>query len=305
MNARFQGEDGRDALIEALQSQVIVRGDPALAAAVASAAEIRSFAQGAVLLRQEDSDAQLHFILEGEVSILVNGRPIILRPAGQQIGEMALIEPTRRSATVVATMPTTPAVIGDRAFRTLAHQFPSLWRNIARELARRLRERERDDPTRRSVPTLYLASSAESLPIAYAFREGIRRCGNAIPVTTWKDTDVFRPNRTFIENLTTSIHAADVGVLVLGPDDRPDSRSNTRPPARDNVLFELGLLTAALGCDRTFVAVPAGMDLKVPSELLGAVPIEYSLPAGALNGPIDVTVAVAGLLRHITRLGPR
>ena len=46
---------------------------------VASAAEIRSFAQGAVLLRQEDADAQLHFILEGEVSILVNGRPIILR----------------------------------------------------------------------------------------------------------------------------------------------------------------------------------------------------------------------------------
>jgi CRP/FNR family cyclic AMP-dependent transcriptional regulator len=305
MNARYQGEDGRDALIEALQAQVIVRGDPALAEAIARVAEIRTFAQGAVLLRQDDADAQLHFILEGEVSILVNGRPLILRPAGQQIGEMGLIEPTRRSATVVATMPTTTAIIGDRAFRSLAHQFPSLWRNIARELARRLRERERDDPTRRTAPTLFIASSTESLPIAYAFREGIRLCGNAIQVVTWKDAAVFRANRTFLENLTTAVHAADVGMLVLGPDDRPDGRSNCRPTGRDGVLFELGLLTGALGRDRTFLTIPTGLDLKIPSDLLGVVPIEYSLPAGALNGPIDVTSAVANLLRVATRLGPR
>ena len=80
MNARFQGEDGRDALIEALQSQVIVRGDPALAAAVASAAEIQiTAALGPA------AASRYRWFANGWLQDLRNGRAFAVTPTGLQL----------------------------------------------------------------------------------------------------------------------------------------------------------------------------------------------------------------------------
>ena len=44
---------------------------------------------------------------------------------------------------------------------------------------------------------------------------------------------------------------------------------------RDNVVFELGLAIGRLGRKRTFVIVPMGQDLHIPTDLKGWTPIEF------------------------------
>jgi predicted nucleotide-binding protein len=48
---------------------------------------------------------------------------------------------------------------------------------------------------------------------------------------------------------------------------------------RDNVILELGLFIGALGRQRVFMLIEQGMDVKIPTDLLGVTPIVY--PAGA------------------------
>lgn len=305
MNDRYQDEIGRPLLIDALQMQAIVCNDFGIAESIAQQSELQSFASGDVLIHQNDSDAVLHFILDGEVDIIVNGRSVAKRRAGEQVGEMALVEPARRSATVVACTTTVTAVINESGFRALAKQHPAVWRNMARVFAKRLREREGLLRSPRQLPRLFIGSSSETYPVVEAFCAGLMAFTDKVEVTTWRDPDVFLVSRTFIENLITAVQDADFGLLIMGPDDRVESRSTSCMAPRDNVIFELGLFIGTLGRDRTAMAVPSGIDLKIPSDLLGMVPTNYTLGENKMQGPIDVTSAVDVIERLVRRLGAR
>ena len=72
---------------------------------------------------------------------------------------------------------------------------------------------------------------------------------------------------------------------------------------RDNVVFELGLFMGALSRSRTFVCVPAGEALKIPSDLKGMTNIQYD---GAATDPATaVEGAVLELVKLISTKGPR
>jgi hypothetical protein len=45
---------------------------------------------------------------------------------------------------------------------------------------------------------------------------------------------------------------------------------------RDNVLYELGLFTGALGSNSTFVLLPSGSEVKVPTDLGGVIVHPYT-----------------------------
>ena len=68
--------------------------------------------------------------------------------------------------------------------------------------------------------------------------------------------------------------------------------------------IELGLFMGALGRERSFIVKPRGEDIKVPSDLLGLKPLEYS------NGTTDTVSArvapICNEIRNTVRtLGPK
>ena len=163
----FYGPEGRPLLVEALRTQSVTGDDAALAESIAASVEIEAFEPGAVVMQESGADNDICFILAGVVSIRVLGREIAVRTAGQHIGEMALVDPgQRRSATGVAEDDVVIARLSERSFAALAESYPRLWRNVARELAHRLRQRNTSVEPVNSRPVLFVGCSAESIPIA-------------------------------------------------------------------------------------------------------------------------------------------
>src|SRR4051794_19088469 len=98
---------------------------------------------GEVLFRQGDPGHECYVILAGEIEVLVHpgGSEIRLelRQAGQIIGEMALIDPSPRSATVRAQTASHVAILGEPAFMALIHRNPALMFDMLRSNTARLR----------------------------------------------------------------------------------------------------------------------------------------------------------------------
>lgn len=82
-------------------------------------------------------------------------------------------------------------------------------------------------------------------------------------------------SQTAIEDLIRAANEHDFAVLFLTPDDMTSSRGRRRASPRDNVVFELGLFMGAMGRERTYLVVPKGRDLKLPTDLLGVTHAAY------------------------------
>jgi len=138
----FHGGYGRGRLIDALQTQALIR-DEDMAIEVAKRVKVEEVPTGATLISQGASDTDLFFILNGEFSIVRNGRVIARKNAGEQVGEMAVVDPIRcRFASVIASSDSVVARISEFDFSAVADRFPRIWRRIAMELANRLRNQD-------------------------------------------------------------------------------------------------------------------------------------------------------------------
>jgi CRP/FNR family cyclic AMP-dependent transcriptional regulator len=136
---QFQGSDGRRRLIDALIAQPLIR-DQDLAVAVALHLNLEEIAAGATIIEQGALDTDLFLILEGAVSIAIDGRIAARKNAGEHVGEMAVVDPgAPRSASAIATCDSIVGRIAERDFSMLADRYPRLWRRIALELAQLLR----------------------------------------------------------------------------------------------------------------------------------------------------------------------
>lgn len=139
MLERFQGKDGRAALVNALRGQFLVDGKSDIADMIASATQIKEFSPDTTLFTQGERGSDLFFVLAGQVSVCRHGREIATCGAGIHVGEVALLEPFKgRSATVVAIDTVVVAQISAQKFNDIAKAHPDLWRRMALELARRL-----------------------------------------------------------------------------------------------------------------------------------------------------------------------
>jgi CRP/FNR family cyclic AMP-dependent transcriptional regulator len=139
MLERFQGKDGRVALLNALRGQFLVDGNTEIADKLASAIQLREYGPGVPLFSQGERGSDLYFIIHGKVSVSIDGREIATVGAGMHVGEIALLEPFKgRSATVAASELVVAALVSQQRFTEIARFHPDLWRRIAIELARRL-----------------------------------------------------------------------------------------------------------------------------------------------------------------------
>ena len=302
MFQRFSGKDRLTHLVEALEIQPIISGDRAIAQAVSGYIDVESFEPGSGVIEESAPDNDLYFILAGVVSIRVSGREIAVRAAGQHIGEMALLDPGRpRSAAAVADGEVVVARITAPAFTALADANPRMWRNVARVLAERLRQRNRLVSSTNPRPVLFVGCSTESLSIARAIQSALEH--DPILVRVWTE-DTFKASQFPVESLERELARVDFAALVLSPDDTAISRDSEVPAPRDNLVFELGLFMGALGHSRTFLLHPRGSDIKIPSDLAGFTPLTYQ---ASPDGPVSIAVASAceEMRAAIVASGPR
>ena len=302
MNERFKGQEGRSALIEALRNQSALLGEVGLVEAVCDQAEILAYEPGESIIEESAPTNDVFFILSGIVSIKVNGREVAVRTSGQHVGEMAALDPgQRRSASAVAEDDVVVARVDALTLNSIAESFPQLWRNIARQLAERLRQRNRYVLSVNPRPVLFVGCSTESLGIAREIQTALDH--DPIIVKPWTDA-IFDAGSFPVESLERELLKVDFAVLVLSPDDIVISRDSASDAPRDNIVFELGFFMGALNRSRTFLLVPREGDLKLPTDLTGLTPMTYKPDLEP-----DTAAAVAGacneLRKHILAIGPR
>ncbi|MEX0948614.1 MAG: cyclic nucleotide-binding domain-containing protein [Acidimicrobiia bacterium] len=112
-------------------------------ATIARHMETATLAAGTTLIEEGEEGDALFVILEGSASVRRNDSEVAAVGPGAWFGELALLDGEPRSATVVATEPTTVAVLGVRLFRTLLREFPEMTSQVLAGLAFDLR-RARD-----------------------------------------------------------------------------------------------------------------------------------------------------------------
>jgi predicted nucleotide-binding protein len=299
---RFSGEEGRRLLVDALLRSSLANGDVSVAQGLAAAGTLVEYPVGSRLIEQGADENDLVLILLGEVSVLVNGREVARRTAGQHVGEMALVDATaRRSATVEARDATVALRVLERDFDGLAKTRPYLWRHVAIELAQRLRQRSVLVRARNDMPKLFIGSSKESLPVAQAIQTGLSH--DQIIVRLWTD-GVFGASRHAIDDLLSQVDAADFAILVVAPDDKVVSREVESTVPRDNVTFELGLFMGGLGRMRCLVVEPRGIAIKLPTDLLGLTPLDYD-PAKMVDLAACMAPVCTLIRQRVLEMGPR
>ncbi len=110
---------------------------------VASLARQRRFAPLTSIVRAGDAGSAFYVLLDGAVRVVPpTGRPRRLR-AGDFFGEMALLDDSPRSASVVAESEVLTMAITRSAFSKLLKHEPTVARELLRTLAVRLRDAEK------------------------------------------------------------------------------------------------------------------------------------------------------------------
>ena len=106
--------------------------------------------------------------------------------------------------------------ITSSAFTVLADANPRMWRNVARVLAERLRQRNRFVSPANPRPVMFVGCSTESLVIGRAIQSALEH--DPIVVRVWTD-DTFKASRFSVESLDLEVAKVDFAALALSLDD--------------------------------------------------------------------------------------
>jgi CRP/FNR family cyclic AMP-dependent transcriptional regulator len=105
---------------------------------LAQASEDLEVPVGTALCREGELGSEFFVIVEGEVDVTRSGEALATRGPGDFVGEIALVEDTRRTATVTAKTPVRFFVLTRRSFQTLIDENPGVERKVLRALAKRV-----------------------------------------------------------------------------------------------------------------------------------------------------------------------
>lgn len=122
-------------------------------------------------------------------------------------------------------------------------------------------------------PSLFIASSVEGLRIADAINENLEHEAHC---TIWR-AGTFKLSSQTVDDLVKKSSAIDFAVFAFTPDDVANIRKHEQAIARDNVVFELGLFIGAIGKDRCYIVKPRGVEMHLPSDLLGMNVADYAI----------------------------
>jgi CRP/FNR family cyclic AMP-dependent transcriptional regulator len=100
----------------------------------------RAYAEGEVVFSEGDKATHMYIVREGEVELRRGGELIEMLGPGSIVGEMALIDPAPRSATVVAREGCRLVEVDEDTFRELVKKVPGFALEMLRVVVRRLRK---------------------------------------------------------------------------------------------------------------------------------------------------------------------
>lgn len=141
-------------------SPVLVAVPPAERATLVERFETRIFERGDKLVSEGEEAQGLHLVASGEVAVVAHegGEPVVLAtlPAGQTVGEVALVLRRRANADVTAVHPTVTLFLPRDEFLSLVQDHPAILHGLYMTAVRR------DDQT-----TLALSSSPAAVADDY------------------------------------------------------------------------------------------------------------------------------------------
>ena len=100
-------------------------------------------APDAVIVTEDEEGDAFFVVLDGQARVNRNGGDVGKLEPGAYFGELALLDPAPRSATVEAETPMEVGVLGTRMFRTLLRELPAISERLLAGLAHELREATR------------------------------------------------------------------------------------------------------------------------------------------------------------------
>lgn len=286
--------------LEAVRTHKFTGGCAELAEAVTAMAQVVSYQPGELLIEQLAEDRDVYLILTGSCDIIVNGRRIRVRGPGDHVGEMAAIQPGQvRSASVVAREEVVALRVTEPQLADLGSRFPSIYRTIAQELARRLMQRNALIGAYRDKIRVFIISSREAVDIARMVQDALHR---DFTTELWTD-DVFKIASYTLVDLEAKVDQADFAIAIAHGDDITDSRGQEWPAPRDNVIFELGLFMGRLGRERAILMEPRDEKVKLPSDYAGVQTVPYVWNPGA-DAAVYLAPACNRLRRYMLDNGP-
>jgi CRP/FNR family cyclic AMP-dependent transcriptional regulator len=295
----FEGESGQRHLVQLLSEQKTVLGDLALAGELAEVVTPRTLVDGEILITEGARETDLYFILDGKMHVSIKGRKQGERVNGNTVGEMAAIQTAQpRSATVKAIGDCVVACLSETDLERIANKYPKMWHQFARELARRLLERNRSIAQARERIRVFVISSREAIDVVEAIENAFAN-NNDIQIVAWKN-DVFKVANYPLEDLERELELADFAVAVAHADDVATIRKKKHSVPRDNVIFELAYFMGRLGRKRSILIEPS--NIKLPSDYDGVTTIRYKFDK--LDKANSMSVACNKLRDHIRQLGP-
>ena len=121
---------------------------------------------GTMLAREGRIENELFVIVEGTAQITRAGKKVATLGPGDYFGELGLLDPARRNATVTATTPMEVLVISRRELYGLLQQVPGVALSLLTGMARRLHQADSVDPTRPKKLTPVKKSAAPRKKVA-------------------------------------------------------------------------------------------------------------------------------------------
>ena len=105
---------------------------------VAHRADEIAVPEGTHLLDEGRFPHEFFVILDGSVDVVHEGRNVATLGRGDFLGEIAILEGLRRTATVVAATPVRAAVMHERDFRAMCEELPLVEGSIREAIRERL-----------------------------------------------------------------------------------------------------------------------------------------------------------------------
>jgi predicted nucleotide-binding protein len=298
MIERFRANDRLR--LQAISESEIVAGDSHLAAEIDRRGELIELKTATKFIEQGAGDNDVYLILAGVCDVVVNGRTIAHRGPGKTVGEMAAIQPTQtRAADCVASNDVVAVRLKEGDFTELAMANPQIYRTLARELSRRLLERNATIASYHEKIRVFIISSAEALPIARVVQNAFE---HDFLTVLWTN-GVFKIASYALQDLEDEVDNSDFAIAIAHTDDLTESRGVSWPSPRDNVIFELGLFMGRLGKKRAILMEPREEKVKLPSDLTGITTVAYRFEKGS-DAAALMAPACNKLREHILALGP-
>lgn len=100
--------------------------------------DLVEFPAGAVIIAEGKEGNHMYVVMKGEVTISLKDTILATAKPGEMVGEMALINSDRRSATVTARTDCQLALIDQTSFESLLRHVPEFTIHVMNVLANRL-----------------------------------------------------------------------------------------------------------------------------------------------------------------------